>query len=116
MRLRHGLASSALRRERRVTANRCRSWGGLFRLAARGPFAIPGTPGVPESATALTRVLPYNDRDAVTALFAELGDRIACLITEAAPGNMGVVPPDPGFNRSTELSPESPMMMSPGLA
>jgi len=61
-------------------------------------FAVPGTPGVPESATALTRVLPYNDRAAVTALFAELGDRIACLITEAAAGNMGVVPPDPGFN------------------
>jgi glutamate-1-semialdehyde 2,1-aminomutase len=62
-------------------------------------LAVPGTPGVPETATALTRVLPYNDRDAVTALFAEDGDRIACLITEAAPGNMGVVPPEPGFNR-----------------
>jgi glutamate-1-semialdehyde 2,1-aminomutase len=61
-------------------------------------LAVPGTPGVPESATALTRILPYNDRDAVAALFAEEGDRIACLITEAAPGNMGVVPPDRGFN------------------
>jgi glutamate-1-semialdehyde 2,1-aminomutase len=61
-------------------------------------FAVPGTPGVPESATALTRVLPYNDREAVTATFAEIGDRIACVITEAAPGNMGVVPPEPGFN------------------
>jgi len=61
-------------------------------------LAVPGTPGVPESATALTRVLPYNDRDAVTGLFAELGDRVACLITEAAAGNMGVVPPEPGFN------------------
>lgn len=62
-------------------------------------LAVPGTPGVPESATALTRVLPYHDRDAVTALFADEGERIACLITEAAPGNMGVIPPDPGFNR-----------------
>ena len=61
-------------------------------------FAVPGTPGVPESATALTLVLPYNDREAVTAAFAEHGDRIACLVTEAAPGNMGVVPPEPGFN------------------
>ena len=43
-------------------------------------------------------MLPYNDRAAVTAAFAEHGDRIACLITEAAPGNMGVVPPLPGFN------------------
>jgi glutamate-1-semialdehyde 2,1-aminomutase len=60
--------------------------------------AIPGTPGVPMSATQLTLVLPYNDRAAVTAAFATHGDRIACLITEAAPGNMGVVPPEPGFN------------------
>jgi glutamate-1-semialdehyde 2,1-aminomutase len=61
-------------------------------------FSVPGTPGVPESSTALTLVLPYNDRAAVEKAFAEHGDRIACLITEAAPGNMGVVPPEPGFN------------------
>jgi glutamate-1-semialdehyde 2,1-aminomutase len=61
-------------------------------------FAVPGTPGVPASSTALTIILPYNDRAAVEAAFAEHGDRIACLITEAAPGNMGVVPPEPGFN------------------
>ena len=71
-------------------------------LAAAGSglatFAVPGTPGVPQSATDLTLVLPYNDRDAVTKAFAEHGDRIACLITEAAPGNMGVVPPESGFN------------------
>ncbi|CAM3152258.1 glutamate-1-semialdehyde 2,1-aminomutase [Nocardioides dubius] len=62
-------------------------------------LGVPGTPGVPDSATALTLVLPYNDRAAVTQAFAEHGDRIACLITEAAPGNMGVVPPEPGFNQ-----------------
>ena len=71
-------------------------------LAAAGSglatFAVPGTPGVPASSTDLTLVLPYNDRAAVEAAFAEHGDRIACLITEAAPGNMGVVPPEPGFN------------------
>ncbi|HEX5862318.1 MAG TPA: glutamate-1-semialdehyde 2,1-aminomutase [Nocardioides sp.] len=61
-------------------------------------FAVPGTPGVPESSTALTLVLPYNDRAAVEKVFDEHGDRIACLITEAAPGNMGVVPPEAGFN------------------
>ncbi|MBS41752.1 MAG: glutamate-1-semialdehyde-2,1-aminomutase [Nocardioides sp.] len=61
-------------------------------------FAVPGTPGVPASSTELTLVLPYNDRAAVEAVFAEHGDRIACVITEAAPGNMGVVPPEPGFN------------------
>jgi len=61
-------------------------------------FAVPGTPGVPAASTAQTLVLPYNDTAAVEAAFAEHGDRIACLITEAAPGNMGVVPPAPGFN------------------
>ena len=61
-------------------------------------FAVPGTPGVPASSTELTLVLPYNDRDAVAKAFAEYGDRVACLITEAAPGNMGIVPPLPGFN------------------
>jgi len=62
-------------------------------------LAVPGTPGVPETATALTRVLPYNDREAVEELFSAEGDRIACLVTEAAAGNMGVIPPEPGFNR-----------------
>ncbi len=61
-------------------------------------FAVPGTPGVPTSSTDLTVVLPYNDRAAVSRAFTEYGDRIACLITEAAPGNMGLVPPEPGFN------------------
>jgi glutamate-1-semialdehyde 2,1-aminomutase len=61
-------------------------------------LAVPGTPGVPASAAGETIVLPYNDRAAVTAAFAEHGERIACLITEATPGNMGVVPPAPGFN------------------
>ena len=61
-------------------------------------FAVPGTPGVPASSTELTLVVPYNDRSAVEKVFAEHGDRIACLVTEAAPGNMGVVPPEPGFN------------------
>jgi glutamate-1-semialdehyde 2,1-aminomutase len=62
-------------------------------------LAVPGTPGVPAASTAATIVLPYNDPGAVEAVFAERGDQIACVITEAAPGNMGVVPPAPGFNR-----------------
>jgi glutamate-1-semialdehyde 2,1-aminomutase len=61
-------------------------------------LGLPGTPGVPDDATRATLVLPYNDTAAVEAAFAEHGDRIACLITEASPGNMGVVPPAPGFN------------------
>lgn len=61
-------------------------------------LGIPGTPGVPEHITADTIILPYNDVGAVEAAFAEYGDEIACIITEAAPGNMGLVPPAPGFN------------------
>ena len=58
-----------------------------------------GTPGVPAGSTAATLVLPFNDREAVEAAFAERGAEIACLVTEASPGNMGVVPPEPGFNQ-----------------
>ena len=61
-------------------------------------LAVPGTSGVPASSAAETLVLPYNDRAAVEQAFAAHGPRIACLITEASPGNMGVVPPEPGFN------------------
>ncbi|MEJ7634601.1 glutamate-1-semialdehyde 2,1-aminomutase [Aeromicrobium sp.] len=62
-------------------------------------LGLPETPGVPAHVTADTIVLPYNDRAAVDAAFEAYGSEIACLITEAAPGNMGVVPPEPGFNR-----------------
>lgn len=61
-------------------------------------LGIPGTPGVPEHVTADVIVLPYNDTAAVTEAFERYGDEIACLVTEAAAGNMGVVAPDPGFN------------------
>jgi len=60
-------------------------------------LGIPSTPGVTAGAAGDTIVLPYNDIAAVRATFESQGDKIAAIIVEPVAGNMGVVPPAPGF-------------------
>jgi len=60
-------------------------------------LGIPGSPGVPEAMTNLTIQAPYNDLDAVADAFRRWPDEIACVIVEPVAGNMGCVPPVPGF-------------------
>jgi glutamate-1-semialdehyde 2,1-aminomutase len=70
----------------------------LVRAGSGGAtFSIPDSAGVPAALAELTATVPYNDLDAVRAVFAERGDRIAAVIVEPVAGNMGVVPPAPGF-------------------
>jgi glutamate-1-semialdehyde 2,1-aminomutase len=60
-------------------------------------FGIPASPGVPTAVTSHTIVCPYNDADAAAAAVAQYGEGLAAIIVEPVAGNMGVVPPAPGF-------------------
>jgi glutamate-1-semialdehyde 2,1-aminomutase len=60
-------------------------------------LGIPGSPGVPDAFTKLTVQAPYNDLGAVAKAFRRWGKDIACVIVEPVAGNMGLVPPLPGF-------------------
>ncbi len=62
-------------------------------------FGLPDSPGVPADLAKHTLTVPYNDLAAVRDLAAREGERIACIIVEPVAGNMGCVPPEPGFLR-----------------
>lgn len=60
-------------------------------------LGLPDSPGVPAGVAANTITVPYNDLDSVELAFAKFGKEIAAVIVEPISGNMGVVPPLPGF-------------------
>ena len=60
-------------------------------------LGIPGSAGVPEEFVEFTLALPYNNLNAVEQAFAKFTDKIACIIVEPVVGNMGCVPPNPGY-------------------
>jgi glutamate-1-semialdehyde 2,1-aminomutase len=60
-------------------------------------LGIPASPGVPPGAAGDTVVTAYNDIDAAAAAVERFGEGLAAVIVEPVAGNMGVVPPEPGF-------------------
>ncbi|KAF1084710.1 Glutamate-1-semialdehyde 2,1-aminomutase [Sporotomaculum syntrophicum] len=60
-------------------------------------LGVPTSPGVPASTAEHTIIAPYNDLDIVQEIFRRAGEDIAAIIVEPVAGNMGVVPPAPGF-------------------
>src|SRR5579864_7080305 len=60
-------------------------------------LGVPSSPGVPRGTTADTLLLRYNDLEELAEAFVAHGDRIAGVIVEPVPGNMGLVPPLPEF-------------------
>src|SRR5215471_11495676 len=60
-------------------------------------LGLPDSPGVPKGFSDTTIALPFNSVDALETAFASHGDRIAAVIVEPVAGNMGCVPPAPGF-------------------
>jgi len=99
---------SALRLARGVTGrNRILKFDGCYHGHSDGllvgagsgvaTLGIPGSPGVPKAMTDLTIVAPFNDLVATRKAFERWGKDIAAIIVEPIAGNMGCVPPLPGF-------------------
>ena len=95
------LARAATGREAVVKFEGCYHGHADAFLVAAGSGAatigVPSSPGVPPAVTSQTLLAAYNDLEAARGLFTEHGDQIAAVIVEPIAGNMGIVPPLPGF-------------------
>ncbi|PIQ97636.1 MAG: glutamate-1-semialdehyde-2,1-aminomutase [Nitrospinae bacterium CG11_big_fil_rev_8_21_14_0_20_56_8] len=95
------LARGATGREKIVKFEGCYHGHGDSLLVKAGSglasLGIPDCPGIVADLAAKTLTLPYNDAEKVRQLFDREGKEVACLIVEPVAGNMGVVPPKPGF-------------------
>jgi glutamate-1-semialdehyde 2,1-aminomutase len=95
------LARAATGRRKLIKLAGCYHGHGDAFLVAAGSGAAtigtPSSPGVPAAVTADTLVADYNDLSGVEALFGEHGEDVAALFVEPVAGNMGLVPPRPGY-------------------
>jgi glutamate-1-semialdehyde 2,1-aminomutase len=95
------LARGATRRDRILKFAGCYHGHADSLLAEAGSglatLGLPSSPGVPQGAASDTIVTPYNDVDAAAAAVQRFGEGLAAVIVEPVAGNMGVVPPEPGF-------------------
>jgi len=72
---------------------------GLLVNAGSGALTLgtPSSPGIPRAATAATLSVEYNDLEAARTAFEQNAGKIACFAVEPVAGNMGLVPPEPGY-------------------
>ena len=95
------LARGATGRDRILKFSGCYHGHADALLAAAGSgiatLGIPSSPGVPAGAAADTLVCAFNDVEGVSAAVERTGEELAAIVVEPVAGNMGVVPPEPGF-------------------